>query len=127
MGSQGVEEPGFAAAWLASSEEIAIDDLRVDGLAELIEADIDRLEQTAPPTASYPAPGRVARVAIAPDGTWLATATDDRRARIWASTGTPHHLRRSGSTAKCQTAHGSLVQLAPRTWTPILQRGHHVV
>jgi WD40 repeat protein len=30
----------------------------------------------------------VMRVAIAPDGTWLATASEDRTARIWAATGT---------------------------------------
>ena len=31
----------------------------------------------------------VGAVAIAPDGTWLATASDDRTARIWAADGTP--------------------------------------
>src|SRR5262244_2736500 len=28
-------------------------------------------------------------VAIAPDGTWLATASNDKTARIWAADGTP--------------------------------------
>jgi len=37
--------------------------------------------------------GPVIRVAIAPDGTWLATASEDRTARIWAADGTPRASR----------------------------------
>ena len=44
--------------------------------------------------------GAVNAIAIAPGGTWLATASDDRTARIWAADGTPAPPS-PATTARC--------------------------
>ena len=41
---QGVHQPGFAAAGLARGEQVLVDDLDVDGVAEFVDAHVDGVE-----------------------------------------------------------------------------------
>ena len=43
VGGEDVQQPGFAAAGFACREQVAVDDLCVDGGAEFIDADVDRV------------------------------------------------------------------------------------
>ena len=44
VGGQGVQQAGFAAAGFACGEQVLVDDADVDGLAEFVDAHVDRVE-----------------------------------------------------------------------------------